>query len=109
MPAGPCSRWWRVEFEQLFLYIASQSTPAPTMRQILMFLFILMSVRLCAQDFSNKGKDFWLGYGNHVQMNGSNAQRMSLYITSDVATTGLVEIPGLGFTQNFSISPNQII
>ncbi|HEY8387730.1 MAG TPA: PKD domain-containing protein [Parasegetibacter sp.] len=41
-------------------------------------------------------------------MSSSNAQRMSLYITSDVTTTGKVEIPGLSFTQNFTITANQI-
>jgi len=63
------------------------------------------------QDFSNKGKDFWIGYANHVRMyNPSVAQqeKMSLYITSDVSTTGLVEIPGIGFSQAFSITANQI-
>ncbi|MCU0395918.1 MAG: hypothetical protein MUF29_08410, partial [Chitinophagaceae bacterium] len=24
--------------------------------------------QIIAQDFSNKGKDFWIGYGNHVRM-----------------------------------------
>ena len=63
-----------------------------------------------AQDFSNKGKDFWIGYGNHVRMfNGGNQlEAMQLYITSDVATTGLVSIASIGFSQPFSITANQI-
>jgi len=62
-----------------------------------------------AQDFSNKGKDFWIGYGNHVRMfNNQGAEQMQIYITSDVSTNGYVEIPGIGFKQNFSVIANQI-
>src|SRR5688572_7610652 len=38
---------------------------------------------LNAQDFSNRGKDFWVGYGNHIGMS-SNVQQMYLYLTSSV-------------------------
>src|SRR4030095_8544707 len=82
------------------------------MRRSLLLLFIsAMGLVAYPQDFSNKGKDFWIGYANHVRMyNPSVAQqeKMSLYITSDVSTTGLVEIPGIGFSQAFSITANQI-
>src|SRR5688572_32073652 len=62
-----------------------------------------------AQDFSNKGKDFWIGYGNHVRMfNGNPPERMQLYITSDVSTTGQVSISSVGFSQSFSVTANQI-
>ena len=70
---------------------------------------LLLSSSLLAQDFSNKGKDFWIGYGNHVRMfNGNPAEKMQLYITSDVATTGQVTISSIGFSQSFSVTPNQI-
>lgn len=62
-----------------------------------------------SQDFSNKGKEFWIGYGNHVRMYQGNSQQMVLYITSDVATTGIVEIPGLSWSTNFSVVANQIV
>ena len=83
------------------------------MRIFLLLLFSsAMGLSAFSQDFSNKGKDFWIGYANHVRMfNPSVAQqeKMSLYITSDVSTTGLVEIPGIGFSQAFSVAANQII
>jgi len=60
------------------------------------------------QDFSNKGKEFWLGYGNHQQMYSGNTQGMDVYITSDVNTTALVEIPGTGFTQSVTVTANQV-
>ena len=63
-----------------------------------------------AQDFSNKGKDFWIGYGNHVRMfNAGAAEKMQIYITSDVSTTANVTIPSIGFNQpNIPITANQI-
>lgn len=78
-----------------------------------------------SQDFSNKGRDFWIGYGNHVRMfdprlippattcytsgNSQNCpEKMQVYITSDVNTTGSVEIPAIGFSQPFTVTANQI-
>lgn len=78
-------------------------------RTVLVLIALCVFVSLRAQDFSNKGKDFWIGYGNHVRMfNGSPAEKMQLYITSDVATTGQVIISSIGFAQSFTVSPNQI-
>src|SRR3954465_2067439 len=80
-------------------------------RCLLSLLAIAISGLICAQDFSNKGKDFWIGYANHVRMYNSNSnqqEKMSLYITSDVNTTGSVEIPGLGWTQPLNVTANQI-
>jgi len=75
---------------------------------ILFLLFLSAGIRLSAQDFSNRGKDFWIGYGNHFRMLDDNAQRMSLYITSAESTTGTIEIPGINFTTNFSVTANSI-
>ncbi len=64
-----------------------------------------------AQGTSNKGTDFWLMYGNHVsgyRPNQNNWQQMAMYITSDVSTTGTVEIPGINYTLDFSVIANQV-
>ena len=58
-------------------------------RGLLFILWFLLAADLGAQNFSNKGKDFWLGYGFHVNMGAGvggtavNAQDMVLYFTSD--------------------------
>jgi gliding motility-associated-like protein len=79
------------------------------MRKVLLLLLLFTAVRSAySQDFSNKGKEFWLGYGNHVRMYQGNSQQMVLYITSDVNTTGIVEIPGISFTTPFTVTANQI-
>lgn len=79
------------------------------LRTALVMIALCLAASLTAQDFSNKGKDFWIGYGNHVRMfTGTPAEKMQLYITSDVATTGQVTIASIGFSQSFTVSANQI-
>lgn len=80
------------------------------MRKIFLLLFIsFITLGAFSQDFSNKGKDFWVGYGNHERMfNGGQAETMEIYLTSDVSTTGNISIASVGFNQNFSITANQL-
>jgi gliding motility-associated-like protein len=81
------------------------------MRKLLLLICLLgMTAFINAQDFTNKGKDFWIGYGNHVRMfTGGQQETMQLYITSDVNTTGQISIQGIaGFPQNFTVTANQI-
>ena len=79
----------------------------------LLLLFLFLSAGTMAQNFSNKGKDFCLGYGYHVQMGAgasipSNTQNMVLYFTSDKDATVTVDIPGVGFTQTYQVIANQV-
>ena len=99
----------------------------------LLFLFIICAVILTqAQSLSNKGKEFWVGYGSHVAMyeperigipgtnqtqpnpnagkplaNGGE-QNMVLYFTSDRNATVTVEIPGLNWTRTYTVTANQV-
>ena len=69
---------------------------------LLVLLLSFFFGNLEAQNFSNKGKDFWLGYGFHVNMGAGvsgtavNAQDMVLYFTSDKNANVKVEIPAVG-------------
>lgn len=67
-----------------------------------LFMFFFAN-NIFAQGSSNKGTDFWLGYGNHI-----STGNMVLYITSDVNTTSTVTIPSLGFTQTVTITANTV-
>ena len=86
------------------------------MRKIYYSLFILFISYACfSQDFSNKGKDFWLGYGYHVRFvtngggGGFNGQEMVLYFaTEDIPNTFTnikIEIPALGYVENITNIP----
>jgi gliding motility-associated-like protein len=69
---------------------------------------------LHAQEFSNKGKDFWLGYSYHVRMAATapagelNGQNLILYFTSDQNANVLVEIPGVGYSKTYQVIANQV-
>src|SRR5882724_4958652 len=62
-----------------------------------------------AQDFSNKGKEFWLAYCYHVGMAQGGNPEMTLYITSDVNTAYKVEIYGVATIQSGNITAGQVI
>jgi gliding motility-associated-like protein len=89
----------------------------------LRILFILAGIimscseQLCAQDFSNKGKDFWVGYGSHISMynkadgtvdNTGGSQDMVLYFTSDENANVTVEIPGTGWSKKYSVKAGSV-
>ncbi|MFT3981305.1 MAG: PKD domain-containing protein [Ferruginibacter sp.] len=73
----------------------------------LLFILLLSATGICAsaQNFSNKGKDFWVAYGYHQVMNSGNLQNMVLYFATDQVTNVTVSIPGLGYTQTYSNIP----
>jgi gliding motility-associated-like protein len=68
-------------------------------------LTILHCSKSYAQDFSNKGKDFWLGYGYHQIMSGGNNQELVLYFATDQVTTVTVSIPGTGYSVTYPNIP----
>lgn len=83
----------------------------------LLVLLLFFGAFAEAQDFSNRGKDFWLGYGYHCQMvNGTTgiavstggSQEMILYFTSDKAASVKVDIPAVGYTQTYSVTPGVV-
>lgn len=66
-------------------------------------LLFILSQRTYAQ--SNEGTNFWFGFMEHID-EGQNS--MAVMITSKQNAAGVVQIPGLGFSQNFTVSPNQV-
>lgn len=81
-------------------------------RLFLYLVFSLFAVGASCQDFSNRGKDFWAGYGYHQAMsaivNPSNSQDMILYFSADVAAIVTVEIPGISWTKTYSVAANTV-
>ncbi len=57
-----------------------------------------------SQDFSNKGKEFWLCFPAHVQ--SSNLATLSIWITSDRASSGTITMPNGAFSASFNIAAN---
>ena len=104
----------------------------PRYFHIFFLLFVgslFTSTFLYSQDFSNKGKDFWVGYGSHLNMyennstnninypNGSinkrtgGSQEMVLYFTSDQDANVTIEIPllgGGGWKKTYKVLADQV-
>ena len=69
---------------------------------LLLFLSLCCFIYSFSQDFSNKGKDFWVAYGYHQIMTNGNNQEMVLYFATDQVTTITITIPGNGYTQTLT-------
>lgn len=75
------------------------------MRRFLLFgLGLILSCSAFAQDFSNKGKEFYLCFPQHVP-SGTLAS-LSVWITSDKASTGTVSMMNGSFSTSFDIPAN---
>ena len=55
------------------------------------FLIVNLTSSVNAQNTSNKGTDFWVGYAGHID---GKLSRMTLFLSSDVNTTYKVEAKG---------------
>jgi len=72
------------------------------------FYLLLIAGLVNAQDFSNKGKDFWVGYGYHQAMNLDNGQDMVLYFTAEEAATVKIDIPAVGWSKTYNVVANGV-
>ena len=66
-------------------------------------LTLLVGLTSYAQDFSNKGKEFYLCFPNHVP-NGNNLATLSIFITSDKASSGTITMANAAFSATFNIA-----
>jgi hypothetical protein len=73
-------------------------------RLIVFVCLNLLIGQINAQDFSNKGKDFWLVFPPH-QPSGSSLATLSVYLTSDKNSSGKIEYNGT--IQTFTVLANQ--
>jgi gliding motility-associated-like protein len=67
---------------------------------------MLLGNKASSQDFSNRGTDFWTGYGPHEKIS-SGVSDMTLYFTSDNAATVTIYIGNTLF-QTLNIPANSI-
>jgi gliding motility-associated-like protein len=72
----------------------------------LIFSFICFFAEVSAQDFSNRGTDFWTGYGPHEKIS-SGTSDMTLYFTSDNPSTVTIYVGGT-LIQTLNIPANSI-
>ena len=77
------------------------------MRKFYLLGTLVLTLFICrsgeAQDFSNRGKDFWVAYSGHID---GTSSVMGLYLTSDVSTSGSVQVGAVNLP--FTITANQV-
>ena len=86
-------------------------------RSALFLCFLALSIIGLSQKVSNKGREFWVGYGHHQYMEtGSNTQNMVLYLSAESqAATVTVTLdssgltPGLWYRKTYNIPANTVI
>ncbi|MBK7433878.1 MAG: hypothetical protein IPI66_08175 [Chitinophagaceae bacterium] len=78
---------------------------------ILILAGLLFTQSILAQDRSNRGKEFWLGYGfdySFFNETPVNAQELALYISTVQAATVTVSINSTGWTTTLNIPANTV-
>jgi len=65
---------------------------------------VLLLVLISAQSQStSKGKEFWIGFMKNYEV--EDPESLQLFVTGDQATSGIVSIPGQGWSQPFTLQP----
>ncbi|MBK6773775.1 MAG: T9SS type A sorting domain-containing protein [Ignavibacteria bacterium] len=71
---------------------------------LILMLAVFGSMNSSHAALDSKGTDFWLMFNT----NFNGGATLSLFITSDVNTSGTVAIPGLGFSTPFTVTANTV-
>lgn len=84
------------------------------MNRIFLLLFIIISIATKGQSLSNRGKEFWVGYGHNTLFvldngTGPNSQELVLYLSAEQAATVTVSINGTAYSQIYNIPANSVI
>ena len=91
------------------------------MKRIIRFasvsILLLASFNLFSQNVSNKGKEFWVGYGHHQYMTfpTDNSQNMTIYLSAEEAATVTIEVDSSGllpsqwWRRTYNIPANTVI
>ena len=75
------------------------------MRQLIVAFFsIFITLISIGQDFSNKGKEFWVAYPSHID---GTSSVMGIYITSTEQATVTIDAGGT-ILPSVIVTPNQV-
>ncbi len=78
---------------------------------ILLVTSLFTFLKVGAQDKSNRGKEFWLGYGYGWMFNNENpqnSQELVVYLSTDAAATVTVSISNTSWSQTVNIPANTV-
>ncbi len=75
-----------------------------------LLLLLLTFHSSTAQNLSNRGTEFWVGYGHHQFFEtGANSQEMVLYLSAEQTANVTITINGTAYAQNYTIPANTVI
>ena len=73
----------------------------------LLFIFLILSTLILQQARADqpdsRGTDFWVLFTQNL-----GSPDLKLFIAGDTATTGTVDVPGIGFSEVFSVTPGVV-
>lgn len=73
-------------------------------RIVIGFMCLALSLSSMAQsNTTTQGTDFWLGFMNNTD--NTAPQELSVFIAGDAPASGTVEVPGQGWSMNYSVTP----
>ncbi|WP_299287337.1 PKD domain-containing protein [uncultured Mucilaginibacter sp.] len=73
--------------------------------------YLLLMLAFAGSVFAqtNKGTDFWVAYMDNVRGVTSNSScQMSLYLTSDISTSGTITVADGSYSTSFNVTANQV-
>ncbi len=74
------------------------------MKKLYFFLALILSTSaIFSQNYSNKGKEFWIAYTSHID---GTQSLMAIYITSDQNATGNIQVGTISIP--FTVTANQV-
>ncbi|MEO5889465.1 MAG: hypothetical protein ABIQ31_04390, partial [Ferruginibacter sp.] len=78
----------------------------------IIIFYLVFCNQLGAQNFTNKGKEFWVGYGHNHLFNydgAPNSQSMILYLSAEQPATVTVSVNGTSWTRTYTIPANTVM
>ncbi|HMO32721.1 MAG TPA: PKD domain-containing protein [Lacibacter sp.] len=93
------------------LYLFPLHVNLPRLHIILFLLLTGCWLQSAGQNRSNRGREFWLGYGHNVlftQGNPPNSQNLVLYLSTEQPATVTVSVNGTGWSRTVSIPANSV-
>ncbi|AEV97866.1 PKD domain containing protein [Niastella koreensis GR20-10] len=79
------------------------------MRVILTFILASACLLSYGQSFTNKGKEFWVGYGHNALFYANNAQDMVLYLSAEQPAHVTVSISNTTWVRNYTVAAGQVV
>ncbi len=80
-------------------------------KSLLVLAFLTLCGKGIAQNLSNRGVDFWVGYGHHqfMETGQTNSQEMVIYLSAEQAANVTVRIEGTAWVRNYVVAANSVI